>query len=107
MSFDILDSEATAHNVDDIQIPLTVLHTQQLRIGDGDEVEKFYVARFKDTQQNACKVIVKAFIKLVEPKKQTNHPYLKGADSVPSWWPPTTGDGGVRHKEPDHLLKGG
>jgi hypothetical protein len=78
-------------------------------IGDEAEVEKFYSCRFKDMQQSSCKVMGKAFVKLVEPKKQTHHPYTKGDGKAPPWWPPTTGDENVRvrHKEPDHLLKPG
>jgi hypothetical protein len=78
-------------------------------IGDEAEVERFYTCRFKDMQQSSCKVMGKAFVKLVEPKKQTHHPYTKGDDRAPPWWPPTSGDDNVkvRHKEPDHLLKPG
>lgn len=92
---------------DDTPMPVPVMKTQQLVIGNDDEVEKFYSCRFKDMQQSACKVMGKAFVKLVEPKKQTHHPYTKGDDKAPPWWPPTTGDENVRvrHKEPDHLLK--
>ena len=94
---------------DDTPIPVPVQKTQQLRIGDSAEVEKFYACRFKDMQQSSCKVMGKAFVKLVEPKKQTHHPYTKGDGKAPPWWPPTTGDDNVkvRHKEPDHLLKPG
>ncbi|KAE9378927.1 hypothetical protein N431DRAFT_327065 [Stipitochalara longipes BDJ] len=92
---------------DDTPIPVPVQKTQQLMIGDSAEVEKFYACRFKDMQQSSCKVMGKAFVKLVEPKKQTHHPYTKGDGKAPPWWPPTTGDDNVRvrHKEPDHLLK--
>jgi hypothetical protein len=78
-------------------------------IGNEAEVEKFYHCRFKDMQQSSCKIIGKAFVKLVEPKKQTHHPYTKGDEKAPPWWPPTTGEDNVkvRHKEPDHLLKPG
>lgn len=92
---------------DDTPIPVPVKKTQQLMIGDAAEVEKFYQTRFKDMQQSSCKVMGKAFVKLVEPKKQTHHPYTKGDDKAPPWWPNTTGDHNVRHKEPDHLLKPG
>jgi len=77
---------------------------QQLVIGDEEEVEKFYCQRFRDMQQSSCKVIGKAFVKLVEPKKQTHYPYTKGEAQAPSWWPL---DKKVRHREPDHLLKPG
>ncbi|KAL3423535.1 hypothetical protein PVAG01_05282 [Phlyctema vagabunda] len=85
--------------------PIPTINTQQLSIGDDEEVTRFYVNRFKDLQQNACKVMGKVFVKLVEPKKQTHYPYTKGASKCPPWWPPTTGENYVRHKEPDHLLK--
>jgi len=84
------------------------LKTKQLIIGDEAEVKKFYVQRFKDMQQSSCKVLGKAFVKAVEPKKQTHHPYTKGDEGAPSWWP-LQGDQEerARHKEPDHLLKPG
>jgi hypothetical protein len=70
-------------------------------------VEQFYNVRFKDMQQSSCKVMGKAFVKLVEPKKQTHHPYTKGDAKAPPWWPKSTGDNHVRHREPDHLLRPG
>ena len=92
---------------DDTPVPIPVKKSQTLRIGDTAEVEKFYFTRFKDMQQAACKVMGKAFVKLIEPKKQTHHPYTKGDDKKPPWWPITQGEHGVRHREPDHLLKPG
>lgn len=85
--------------------PVVVQSTQQLRIGDEKEVTKFYHLRFKDLQQSACKIIGKIFVKVVEPKKQTHYPYTGGAAKAPPWWPPTTGENAIRHKEPDHLYK--
>ena len=96
-----------AYDNDDTPAPVTVLKTQQLRIGDTAEVEKFYAVRFKDMQQSSCKVMGKAFVKLVEPKKQTHHPYTKGDAKAPPWWPKSTGELHVRHREPDHLLRPG
>jgi len=90
---------------DDTPVPIPVIKTQQLEIGDDVEVEKFYNVRFKDMQQSSCKIMGKAFVKLIEPKKQTHHPYTKGAAKAPPWWPETTGENHVRHREPDHLLK--
>ena len=93
-------------------MPLSVItstKTQQLRIGDEEEVKRFYLGRFKDMQQNACKILGKAFVKLVEPKKQTHHPYTGGDAGRPLYWPfgqPGTPEY-VRHKEPDHLYKNG
>lgn len=79
-----------------------------LTIGNESEVRAFYIQRFRDLQQSACKVIAKAFVKLIEPKKQTNYPYTKGYDGAPKWWPlpsDRNSKDGVPHREPDHLLK--
>lgn len=79
-------------------------------------MRKYYEKAFDAFQQLNCRVIAKAFIKLVEPRKQVNHPYngRKPASGFspeqrpdpeltkPKWWP-----SGVTHKEPDHLLKAG
>lgn len=98
---------------DDAPLPVPVRNTRQLTIGDSGEVNQFYTQRFKDLQQGACKYIAKAFVKIMEPKKQTNFPYTGGNDKAPAWWPPrpdekdTTGKKGCRHREPDHLYKGG
>ncbi|KAG9239760.1 hypothetical protein BJ875DRAFT_479181 [Amylocarpus encephaloides] len=89
----------------DIQSPVPTQEFKILQIGNTEEVSEFYQVRFKDMQQSACKVMGKAFVKLVEPKKQTHHPYTKGDSCKPSWWPETSGEDCVRHKEPDHLLK--
>jgi hypothetical protein len=93
-------------------VPTSISNSRQLRIGDTEEVSKFYAQRFKDLQQSACKVIAKAFVKAIEPKKQTNYPYTKGLERAPPWWPPMPPGGEkhekcVRHKEPDHLYKKG
>jgi hypothetical protein len=87
--------------------PLPVQKIEQLAINDEAEVQQFYFARFDDMSQSACKVIAKAFVKLVEPKKQTHYPYIKGDIKAPPWWPDTKGESSVGHKEPDHLSKPG
>lgn len=86
-----------------------------LIISDIDEVKALLAQRFKDLQQHDCKVIAKLFIKTIEPKKQTKHPYSGGSGRAPSWWPPCPPGGNdagpkvgfVRHREPDHLSKHG
>ncbi|PVH69813.1 hypothetical protein DL98DRAFT_391990, partial [Cadophora sp. DSE1049] len=78
-----------------------------LSIGNEGEIEEYYLGRFKDMTQSACKIMGKAFVRLVEPKKRTLHPYTKGDERAPPWWPPTSGENSVRHKEPEHLLKPG
>ena len=60
----------------------------------------FLELRFSQLQQVMCKMIAKEWIKVIEPKKQTRFPYNKGEAGRPGWWP-----AGVRHKEPDHLMK--
>ena len=69
-------------------------------IGNCDEVGTFFETRFRQLQQLVCKIVAKAWIKVIEPKKQTRFPYNRGEESKPSWWPDD-----VRHKEPDHLMK--
>ncbi|KAH6694654.1 hypothetical protein VD0002_g7085 [Verticillium dahliae] len=95
---------------DDSDIPSVTMGpvTKGLKIGDTDEVRKFYDQRFRNCQQTACKLIAKAWVKVVEPKKQTNHPYTGQEEKAPDWWPKpwgTTKEEKVRHKEPDHLYK--
>lgn len=65
-------------------------------------VDEYYASRFTALQQATCKLVVKAWIKVIEPKKQMKFPYNKGEDLKPAWWPE-----GVRHREPDHLSKTG
>ncbi|QKX57500.1 uncharacterized protein TRUGW13939_04614 [Talaromyces rugulosus] len=86
-----------------------------IRVDDEQRLKKYYEKAFEAFQQLNCRIIAKAFIKLVEPRKQVNYPYngrrsSPGADpeiqpdpemTKPPWWP-----AGVKHKEPDHLLKG-
>ncbi|EED12276.1 hypothetical protein TSTA_003350 [Talaromyces stipitatus ATCC 10500] len=85
-----------------------------IRVDDEARLKRYYEKAFDAFQQLNCRVIAKAFIKLVEPRKQVNYPYNgRRASSSPGgerranpeltkppWWP-----AGVTHKEPDHLLK--
>ncbi|KAJ8102139.1 hypothetical protein POJ06DRAFT_77837 [Lipomyces tetrasporus] len=77
-------------------------HTEYhpLVVCDREAVTAFFEAKFRQLQQLACKVVAKAWIKVIEPKKQSNHPYNKGDEFKPDWWPSE-----ARHKEPDHLMK--
>ncbi|MCJ1378762.1 hypothetical protein MMC17_001861 [Xylographa soralifera] len=86
-----------------------------IRLSDSEALEKFYRTRFIQMQQIPCKVINKAWIKVVQPKKQARHPYNGGKKAAaagepgngdltkPDWWPQE----GCRHKEPDHIQKKG
>jgi len=80
---------------------VTVSARRGIKIGDAQEVWQFYEQCFKGLQQTACKLIAKAWVKLVAPKKQSTHPYT--GNVIPEWWPGP--ELKVRHKEPDHLLK--
>lgn len=89
---------------------MTVSSRKGIKVGDADAVWNFYEQRFKNCQQTACKLIAKAWVKAVEPKKQSTHPYTGSDEKAPDWWPKPWGptkDDKVRHKEPDHLYKRG
>jgi len=88
--------------------PPLVVRKVALRIGNDDGVAEFYATRFKNIQQTACKLIAKAWIKTLAPKKQSTHPYT--GREIPEWWPKPWGSAPcekVRHREPDHLKKYG
>ncbi|KAJ5948907.1 hypothetical protein N7454_002214 [Penicillium verhagenii] len=78
-----------------------------IRIGDIQKVMAYYEGAFKHFQQLNCRMVAKAFIKYIEPRKQESprQELLPGSTgdpekTKPEWWPP-----GVMHKEPDHLRK--
>jgi hypothetical protein len=88
-------------------------YLRYIKIQSRDEILACYNAAFHSLQQTNCRLIAKAFIKAVEPKKQTRYPYNGGKKgpngetgdpekTKPSWWP-----AGVTHREPDHLKKSG
>ena len=81
----------------------------QLEIGKAEDVEHWIIEAFDAVQQVTCRLIAKLWIKKIEPKKQSAHPYNGGLpkDEVkdpnrtrPSYWPLE-----VPHKEPDHIQK--
>ncbi|OBT43050.1 hypothetical protein VE00_07327 [Pseudogymnoascus sp. WSF 3629] len=94
---------ATATRSRERAIP--TLPTRIISIGDDAARDDVYRQCLKDMQQNGCKVLGKAWVKLLEPKKQSTYPYTKGASKRPPWWPAMTGPNKIRHKEPDHLHK--
>ena len=77
-------------------------------------LRRYYEKAFESLQQINCRILAKAYVKLVEPRKQVNFPYngrkiIAGSSqqfdpelNKPAWWP-----SGVTHREPDHLLKAG
>jgi hypothetical protein len=76
---------------------------QKIALADWDWVNAYYSQCFLNMQQVACRIIGKAWVKLIEPNKQARYPYVMGCVSAPPWWPLNT----VRHKEPDHLRRTG
>ncbi|KAL1302543.1 hypothetical protein AAFC00_002925 [Neodothiora populina] len=93
------------------------LPSVSFRVNDKEKVQAFLYTRFMQIQQSAGKVIAKAWIKAICPKKQANYPYVDcnprpdqprrrprhaGPPRVPIFWP---GLDVCRHKEPDHLDK--
>lgn len=99
-----------------LNAPLTVSTCDKglLPFQDPGAMIRIYEKAFENLQQTNCRVLAKAYIKLLEPRKQVNHPYngrksiggrtvqLNPDETKPSWWPSR-----VRHREPDHLLKVG
>lgn len=85
-----------------------------ISVQDKDVLRRYYEKVFINLQQTNCRVIAKAYVKLVEPRKQVNYPYngrkivngkteqLHPDETKPPWWP-----SGVSHREPDHLPKAG
>ncbi|KAL2010791.1 hypothetical protein VTN00DRAFT_3509 [Thermoascus crustaceus] len=92
------------------QDPLPCNPMKAIRVGDQAAMLAYYESAFHALQQTNCRMIAKAFVKAVEPRKQAKYPYNggKGPDgqkgdpesTKPSWWPD-----GVTHREPDHLKK--
>jgi hypothetical protein len=93
---------------EDEDAPVKVPARVPIRIGDPRVTKEFYNRCLNRIQQAACKHIAKAWIKTVEPKKQSLHPYTGANEQQPDWWPRPRGterEDYVRHKEPDHLHK--
>jgi hypothetical protein len=74
--------------------------SMDLNLKDQGAVKAHMEECFKLLQQMPCKSVAKAWIRIIEPKKQTRYPYKMEERSKPHWWPEN-----VRHVEPDHLLK--
>ncbi|GMM31896.1 hypothetical protein DAMA08_046410 [Martiniozyma asiatica (nom. inval.)] len=74
--------------------------TMQINPNEKIAVSNYLFNCFEEFQQIPCKLLAKAWIKIIEPKKQSTFPYKQGELSKPYWWPHNS-----RHKEPDHLKK--
>lgn len=77
-------------------------------IANQEAVWEFYIRGFEIMKQTGCKLIAKAWVKLLAPKKKSTHPYT--GTNIPDWWPKPWGSTSfemVRYREPDHLKKHG
>ena len=89
-----------------------------INLGDETGIREYYEEAFRCLQQIPCKSISKDWIKVIEPRKQTLHPYNGGEQAKrlskdsdidvgelckPDWWP----QDGCRHREPDHISRTG
>ncbi|KKK19509.1 hypothetical protein ARAM_003486 [Aspergillus rambellii] len=95
-----------------VPMSITCHPKTMLPIRNQSLLRRYYEKAFESLQQINCRILAKAYIKLVEPRKQVNYPYngrkiISGSSqqfdpemTKPAWWPT-----GVTHREPDHLLK--
>lgn len=93
-------SSSCSEDDSDYKRNLTIGPMQMLDLTNESEVKSYLRKCFIELQQLPCKAISKAWIKTIEPKKQTRYPYKLEDSSKPPWWPAQ-----VRHVQPDHLLK--
>ncbi|EKV14561.1 hypothetical protein PDIG_32750 [Penicillium digitatum PHI26] len=110
----VSEDRLAEQDTDSEELPSGSAEMVPLRIGDAQKVMAYYEGALKHFQQLNCRMVAKAFIKFIEPRKQVRHPYNGGKPPAgsapgttgdpektkPEWWPP-----GVMHKEPDHLRK--
>ena len=94
---------------------------QTVRVSREDVLREWYRHIFERIQSLQCKVMVKAWIAKIQPKKSRFYPYNGGAEAtaqglerndtrrhelaVPPWWPGGRRPVSVPHREPDHLDK--
>ncbi|KAI2681226.1 hypothetical protein DTO013E5_7821 [Penicillium roqueforti] len=88
------------------------VQTATISVSNKRVLRQYYEKVFRNLQQKNCRVIAKAYVRLVEPRKQAQYPYngrktvagkkqqFSPEETKPPWWPP-----GVSHREPDHLPK--
>ncbi|KAJ5472066.1 hypothetical protein N7539_008635 [Penicillium diatomitis] len=80
-------------------------HLAPLNLANTQEVMKYYESAFDYFLQLNCRVVAKASIKAIEPKKEKQIPVQWPYDPENNkfkWWPSD-----ANHKEPDHLFKEG
>lgn len=112
-----LASQAECSNVVSAGIskPLTPGFTtppmRQIEVQETEAITAWMREAFAAVQQQACRLLAKEWIKVIQPKKQSTNPYngkRAGMENPspeltkPLYWPPS-----VEHKEPDHLKSPG
>ena len=125
--------EHSDHDDDDDGEPLLEIQSEEfdmLSAGDVRALENYYTKGVCQIGQVLMKKVLKSWVRVKHPKKQSHNPYNGGKTredqekekrqrgkvdpnpgrlTAPDWWP--TQDGwpltGCRHKEPDHLRKQG
>jgi hypothetical protein len=97
-----------------LPMSITSYPKTMLPVGNKSVLRSYYEKAFECLQQTNCRILAKAYIKLVEPRKQVTYPYnghkvvagipqqFDPEETRPLWWPT-----GVTHREPDHLRKPG
>lgn len=125
--------EHSDHDDDDDGEPLLEIqseHFDMLSAGDVKALEDYYTKGVCQIGQVLMKKVLKSWVKVKHPKKQSLNPYNGGKTredqeqekrkrgqvdpnpgrlTAPDWWPTQDGwpNTGCRHKEPDHLRKQG
>ena len=87
----------------------TTIRTSLFRIDDGEAVRDHLLSRLTLLQQQAVKIMAKAWIKGICPKKQARYPYRSKLQQeqpnddikIPEFWPIEQ----CRYVEPDHVNK--
>ncbi|KAL9047132.1 MAG: hypothetical protein Q9214_000213 [Letrouitia sp. 1 TL-2023] len=123
-SYAAVEEDAAVTASEDDDSVFSVKEYSDIKIGDKEAVERFYEISFTRIGQANLKGILKAWIKVIHPRKQSTHPYNGGTTAEeskmrfgehspgeltkPYYWPGSVKSDGspkCRHKEPDHLTK--
>ena len=75
---------------------------EPLDVNNPIDLDEYFDSRCESVQQLNWKMVLKAWIKEIEPRKQTTYPYNK---KPPEENDHPGGPPGIPHKEPDHSTK--
>ncbi|KAL8700941.1 MAG: hypothetical protein Q9201_005179 [Fulgogasparrea decipioides] len=123
------DCDSDDSDDDDDGKPLLEEAFETVRVDSKEKIAEYYRKAFAQIGQLLLKKLLKAWIKLRQPRKQSENPYNgrkskpeqarrrqqsgfiddnPGRDTAPDWWPVQDGwpvGKGCRHREPDHTKK--